>query len=64
MREIDRFEMDVFEHTGDIDLAQRVGEATREAVVQACETLAEVTGLSSAEFVAGVLRFIGIADED
>lgn len=57
---IDAFELEVFDHTGDIDLATQVGECTRRAVQTACDALAQVVGLPPEAFVAGVLDYCDI----
>lgn len=43
---IDAFEIDVLDHTGDIDLAQRVGDAARHAVTTAAEAITQVLGIN------------------
>jgi hypothetical protein len=45
MHYIDQFELDVLDHTGDLDLAEKFGEAARWAVITAAEAFAAIIGV-------------------
>ena len=42
---VSEFELDILDHTGDINLATQVGEVTRWALNSAAEALTEILGL-------------------
>ncbi len=45
MNPIDEFELDVLDHSGDLELAENVGETARWAVATAVEALAATIGV-------------------
>ena len=56
MSPIDEFELDVLEHTGDVELAELVGDTVRRIVVETAESIAVVLGVDAPTIRADVER--------
>ncbi|MBU8819548.1 hypothetical protein KL864_27050 [Mycolicibacterium goodii] len=56
MGPIDEFELDILDHTGDLDLAQEVGTIVRDLVAQTAENFAIIMGVPAEALRADVER--------